>query len=308
MEQAYLNLLEDVLENGEDRGDRTGTGTRSVFGRMIRCNLNEGFPALTTKKLFWKPVVGELLWFLEGSQDNKRLARLTYGDPSHDTIWSGNANADYWTPKATFPGDVGRIYGVQWRRWQKTTIVSAEDHLDHDDKSNTYFNAKVKTEQIDQIAKIIHSIKTNPTDRRMVLTAFNVAEMDQMSLPPCHMFAQFYVNIAKDGSKRLSCQAYIRSNDLFLGLPFNIASYALLTHMMAHVCGIGVGELIITIGDAHIYSNHMDQVEEQLKRVPFKAPRLSLNSAVTDIDEFKMSDIILMGYESHPAIKAPMAV
>lgn len=308
MEQQYINLLNDVLENGEDRSDRTGTGTRSVFGRMIRCDLNKGFPALTAKKLFWRPVVGELLWFLEGSQDNNRLAELTYGNPIRDTIWSGNAYADYWTPKATFPGDVGRIYGVQWRRWQKTTIVSAEDHLDHDNKSNTYFNAKVKTEQIDQIAKIIHSIKTNPTDRRMVLTAFNVAEMDQMSLPPCHMFAQFYVNFAKDGSKKLSCQAYIRSNDLFLGLPFNIASYALLTHMMAQVCGIGVGELIITIGDAHIYSNHMDQVKEQLSRIPFKPPVLMLNPEVTDIDKFTMGDIVLQEYESHAAIKAPMAV
>jgi thymidylate synthase len=306
MEQAYLQLLADVLQNGEDRMDRTKVGTRSVFGRQIRCNLEDGFPALTTKKLFWKPVVGELLWFLEGSQDNRRLAELTYDDQEHSTIWTGNAEADYWKPKATFPGDTGRIYGVQWRRWVKTEVKGYEDYLNHHDETNatTYFGAKVQTSEIDQIANIINKIKTNPADRRMVLTAFNVGEMDQMSLPPCHMFAQFHVS----ESGRLSCQVYIRSNDLFLGLPFNIASYALLTHMMAHVTGKTVGDLIITIGDAHIYQNHKDQVKEQLTRSILKAPRLSLNADVKNIDDFKMTDILLMGYESHPAIKAPMAV
>jgi thymidylate synthase len=306
MEQAYLQLLADVLQNGEDRVDRTKVGTRSVFGRQIRCNLEDGFPALTTKKLFWKPVVGELLWFLEGSQDNRRLAELTYDDPEHSTIWTGNAEADYWKPKAKFPGDTGRIYGVQWRRWVKTEIKEYGDFLNHYDATaaRTYFQAKVQTSEIDQIANIISTIKKDPASRRMVLTAFNVGDMDNMSLPPCHMFAQFHVS----ESGRLSCQVYIRSNDLFLGLPFNIASYALLTHMLAHVTGKTVGDLIITIGDAHIYQNHKDQVKEQLTRSILKAPRLSLNADVKNIDDFKMTDILLMGYESHPAIKAPMAV
>lgn len=309
MEQAYISLLQEVLRDGEDRSDRTGVGTRSLFGRQIRCDLADGFPALTTKKLFWKPVVGELLWFLEGSQDNKRLAELTFGDTYHNTIWTGNATADYWKPKATFEGDTGRIYGVQWRRWKHTSVKSYEDFLEHPEGGTTYFGAKVSSQEHDQIAKIIHSLKTNPTDRRMVLSAYNVGELDQMSLPPCHMFAQFYVNGATmTRGQRLSCQVYIRSNDLFLGLPFNIASYALLTHMLAQVAGMGVGELIITIGDAHIYQNHMDQVVEQIKRVPYAAPFLLLNPEIRDIDKFTMDDIVLMNYESHPAIKAPMAV
>lgn len=308
MEQQYLNLLKNVLEHGQDRSDRTGVGTRSLFGAQIRCDLNDGFPALTTKKLFWKPVVGELLWFLEGSSDIKRLAELTFGDSSRETIWHGNALADYWKHKAKFPGDAGRIYGVQWRKWQSVTLKSAHDSLSHEGGGTTYFDAKVLVEQHDQIAKIIKSLKTNPTDRRMVLTAFNVGEMDQMSLPPCHMFAQFYVKNVGTDNQQLSCQVYIRSNDLFLGLPFNIASYALLVHMLAQVTGMGVGDLIITIGDAHIYQNHMDQVKEQLTRTAYALPTLSLNPQVTNIDGFTMEDISLVNYVSHPAIKAPMAV
>jgi thymidylate synthase len=293
--------------------DRTGVGTRSVFGRQIRCRLEDGFPALTTKKLFWKPVVGELLWFLRGSRDNKVLADITYGDLDRRTIWSPNANdpgkegsPNAWltNPHRICDDDVGRIYGVQWRKWRHTEIVSYDDYLDHDPTGTTYFGAKAKVTEIDQIASIINKIKTNPADRRMVLTAFNVGEMDQMSLPPCHMFAQFHVST----KGRLSCQVYIRSNDLFLGLPFNIASYALLTHMMAHVTGTTPGDLIVTIGDAHIYSNHTTQVKEQLSRSTFKLPALALNPEVTDIDSFTMDDIALVGYESHPAISAPMAV
>lgn len=308
MEQQYLQLLHDVLLHGEDRMDRTGVGTRSVFGRQIRCNLSDGFPALTTKKLFWKPMVAELLWFLEGSGDERRLAEIQHGtrDSSATTIWTANAQADYWKPKARFDGDVGRIYGVQWRKWQSYRLVSANDNIRHDDPNQTatFFNAKVQGWETDQIAKIINSLKNNPADRRMVLTAFNAGEIDQMALPPCHMFAQFHCS----DKGLLSCQVYIRSNDLFLGLPFNIASYALLTHMLAQVTGKKVGDLIITIGDAHIYLNHIEQVKEQLTRTPFKAPFLMLNPDVTDIDKFTMGDIVLMNYESHPAIKAPMAV
>lgn len=308
MEQQYLQLLRDVLLHGEDRMDRTGVGTRSVFGRQIRCSLSDGFPALTTKKLFWKPMVAELLWFLEGSGDERRLAEIQHGtrDSSATTIWTANAQADYWKPKSKFDGDVGRIYGVQWRKWQSYKLVSANDSIQHDDpnQTTTFFNAKVHGWETDQIAKIINSLKNNPADRRMVLTAFNAGEIDQMALPPCHMFAQFHCS----DKGRLSCQVYIRSNDLFLGLPFNIASYALLTHMLAQVTGKKVGDLIITIGDAHIYLNHIEQVKEQLTRLPFKAPFLMLNPDVTDIDKFTMGDIILMNYESHPAIKAPMAV
>lgn len=313
MEEQYLQLLRDVLENGEDRNDeRTGVGTRSVFGRQIRCDLSKGFPAITTKKLFWKPMLAELLWFLEGSGDERRLAEIQHGDRNKrtdhgvlvPTIWTANANADYWLPKAKFDGDVGRIYGVQWRRWASYDVERAEDVITHEQGSHTFLGAKVKYREIDQIKNIVNKLKTNPGDRRMVLTAFNVGELDQMALPPCHMFAQFHCS----PKGRLSCQVYIRSNDLFLGLPFNIASYALLTHMLAQVTGKTVGDLIITIGDAHIYLNHMDQVQEQLARTPFSSPSLEMNPNVLDIDEFKMEDFTLVGYECHPPIKAPMAV
>jgi thymidylate synthase len=308
MEQQYLQLLNDVLLNGEDRMDRTGVGTRSVFGRQIRCDLNDGFPAITTKKLFWKPLVAELLWFIEGSGDERRLAEIQHGtrDASAITIWTANAQADYWKHKAKFDGDVGRIYGVQWRKWRGFKLDSAGHAVQHDDpnKTITFFNAKVQRWEVDQLANIIHSLKSNPADRRMILSAFNAGELDQMALPPCHMFAQFHCS----EKGRLSCQVYIRSNDLFLGLPFNIASYALLTHMLAQVTGKTVGDLIITIGDAHIYLNHIEQVKEQLTRTPFKAPSLVLNPNIMDINQFTMNDIMLKNYESHPAIKAPMAV
>lgn len=283
MEKSYLDLLDVVLMNGEQRMDRTGVGTISLFGRQIRGDLSRGFPLLTTKKVAWKPIVGELLWFIEGSSDERRLCEITYGtrDPSRTTIWTANANADYWKPKAKFEGDLGRVYGVQWRNWT------------HNGKT------------FDQLANIIHKLKTNPADRRMVLTAFNVGEMDQMALPPCHMFAQFHVSPT---TSQLNCQVYIRSNDLFLGLPFNMASYALLVHMMAQVTDLFPGELIITIGDAHIYLNHIEQVKEQLSRDMLHAPKLKLNPAIKDIDGFSMNDIELLDYVSHPAIKADMAV
>ncbi len=298
MEQAYLELLTDVLNNGEERIDRTGVGTRSVFGRQLRCNLQNSFPLITTKTVPWKPVVGELLWFIEGSSDERRLCEITYGtrNPDKKTIWS--ANAEYTTGsvfKPNFPGDLGRIYGVQWRTWTHYPI------------EGSFGDVKI----IDQLATIVDKIKTNPSDRRMILTAFNVGEMDQMALPPCHMFAQFHTNQTKH---ELDCLVYIRSNDLFLGLPFNIASYALLTSMVAQVTGYFPGDLIVTIGDAHIYLNHLDQVEEQLSRTPFQPPSLFLNPDIKDIDKFTMgyesgkSDIAIMNYKSHPSIKATMAV
>lgn len=301
----YTNLLVDILENGEDAMDRTGTGTRSVFGRQMRFDLRKAFPALTTKKLAWKAVLGELLWFLEGSRDNNRLAELTHGDRSKKTIWTPNAEAPYWKDKAAFEGDLGRVYGVQWRDWTKVTLKDERAEIvRHLDGSTTFLNASVHVGSIDQVANIINEIKTNPKSRRMVLTAYNVGELDQMALPPCHMFAQFHVN----GKDELSCQVYIRSNDMFLGAPFNIASYAALVHMMAHVTGKGVGDLIITIGDAHIYSDHMDQVKEQIARKPFNSPQLQITRQVESIDDFKMTDFELVGYQSHESIKAKMAV
>ena len=306
MEQQYLDLIKDVLLNGDERGDRTGVGTYSLFGKQIRHHLKAGFPLLTTKKVAWKPVVGELLWFIEGSDDERRLAEITHGTRDGVvTIWTGNALAPYWKPKAKFDGDLGRVYGVQWRGWKKYDLKNYDDFLKHPEGGMTYFGAKVTVEEVDQLQNIVNTLKTNPTDRRMVLTAFNVGEIDQMALPPCHMFAQFHVNTRKN---ELNCQVYIRSNDLFLGLPFNIASYALLTHMMAQVTGFEPGELIITIGDAHIYKTHVDQVKEQLSRQPFVLPEIKLNPNVTSIDGFTMQDIELIGYKHHDPIKAPMAV
>lgn len=276
MEQ-YHNLLIDILENGELRQDRTNTGTISVFGRQLRFDLTKGFPAITTKKLAWKSVVSELLWFLEGSGDERRLAEILYGtrDDSRKTIWTGNATADYWTPKAKFSGDLGKVYGVQWRDWRG----------------------------VDQIARLIDGLKNDPNGRRHILTAWNVDELDQMALPPCHVLAQFYISNGK-----LSCHMYQRSCDVYLGIPFNIASYALLTHMIARVCELEAGELIISTGDTHVYLNHIEQVKEQLSREPYPLPTLWLNPNIKDINDFRMENIDLEGYKSHPALPAPMAV
>lgn len=301
----YLSLLSDILENGEDAMDRTGTGTRSVFGRQLRFDLRKAFPAITSKKLAWKAVLGELLWFLEGSGDNRRLAEITHGDQTKKTIWTPNAEAEYWKDRREFEGDLGRVYGVQWRGWERIKVTRAKtEAVDHADGSTTIFEAKINVKTVDQIANIIETIKKDPKSRRMVLSAFNVGELDEMALPPCHMFAQFHVN----GKNELSCQVYIRSNDMFLGSPFNIASYAALTHMIAMVTGKSVGDLIITIGDAHIYLDHIEQVKEQLGRAPFASPQLRIKRFVDDIDDFKMEDFELIGYESHEAIKAKMAV
>ena len=298
--QQYLKDLQFILDNGVESKDRTGTGTISVFGMQTRYDLSKGFPAVTTKKLAWKSVVSELLWFIEGSGDERRLAEILHGtrDPSKSTIWTANAQADYWTPRAQYEGDLGRVYGVQWRHWRKYTERKdlGEAHL-----GGTRVAAD-RTEE-DQLANLISRIKSNPEDRRHILTAWNPGEISEMALPPCHCFAQFYVR-----NGRLSCQMYQRSADFFLGVPFNIASYSLLTHMIAQVCDLGVGEFVHTIGDAHIYSNHVEQVKEQLSRETLALPTLKLNPNIKDIDGFTMADIELVDYQCHGAIKAPMSV
>lgn len=287
MGKEYLGAMRHILDNGVERGDRTGTGTISHFGMQQRYNLQDGFPAVTTKKLAWRSVVAELLWFIEGSGDERRLAEILHGtrDAAKRTIWTDNADAPYWIDKAKFTGDLGRVYGVQWRKWQ----------VPHPELAGAQY--------VDQLAVLIEGIKTDPMGRRHILTAWNPGELDQMALPPCHIMSQFYV---ADG--KLSCQMYQRSADFFLGVPFNIASYSLLTHMIAQVCGLEVGEFIHTIGDAHIYKNHCVQAEEQLSREPFPMPKLRINPAVMDINDFKMSDFELVDYQHHPAITAPMAV
>ena len=287
---VYLNALKEILDNGEDRPDRTGIGTRGIFGMQMRFNLQEGFPALTTKKLAWRAVVSELLWFIEGSSDERRLAEILHGDrnTSKSTIWTANASADYWTNKRLrrHPGDLGRVYGVQWRRWRKPLI-----------RIN-----KVVLQNLDQLADLITGIKEDPYSRRHILTAWNPGELELMALPPCHMMAQFYVN-----NGRLSCQMYQRSADFPLGVPFNIASYALFTHMIAQVCNLDVGEFIHTIGDAHIYLNQIDGVREQLSREPLPLPTLHLNPEIKDITQFTMDDIQLINYQSHPTINFPFS-
>ena len=280
--QQYLEALKQVLDQGTQHQDRTGTGTISLFGLQQRYDLRTGFPAVTTKKLAWQAVVSELLWFIEGSGDERRLREILHGDrnSAKDTIWTANAEAPYWQDRARFEGDLGRIYGVQWRNWNG----------------------------VDQLSELINNIRTNPYSRRHILTAWNVAELDQMALPPCHVMAQFSVRHVQDGPDELSCQMYQRSCDMFLGGPFNIASYSLLTHMIAQVCGLAVGEFVHVLGDAHIYLNHVQQVNEQLKREPLPAPQLWLNPDIKDIDKFTMADIELRNYQSHTAITAEMAV
>jgi len=289
--QQYLDCLAQVLENGETRPDRTGTGTLSIFGLQMRFNLEDGFPAVTTKRLAWRSVVSELLWFIEGSGDEYRLREILHGEryTEKTTIWTDNARADYWVNKRLqrHPGDLGRVYGVQWRRWRKPLV-----------KIN-----KVVLQNHDQLLELIAGIKSDPYSRRHIITAWNPGELDLMALPPCHMMSQFYVS-----NGRLSCQMYQRSADMFLGVPFNIASYALFTHMIAQVCNLDVGELIITFGDAHIYNNHIAQVKEQLSRKPLALPTLLLNPEISIITDFGMEDIELVGYESHGTIAASMAV
>lgn len=308
MEQAYLNLLRDILDNGEDKMDRTGVGTRSVFGRILRHKLSDGFPLLTTKRVPFKAMVGELLWFIEGSGDERRLAEITFGtrDPEKKTIWS--PNAEYTTGskfKPKYVGDLGRVYGVQWRHWQHNIINYYGSSTVHPEGGETFYNASVTRGEVDQLANVINKLKTNPTDRRMIISAFNVGEMDEMSLPPCHILSQFHVNQSRN---ELNCLMYQRSVDCGLGLPFNIASYALLTHLIAQVTGLNPGELIMTLGDVHIYKNHLDAIEMQLTREPLPAPKLILNPDIKNIDEFKMNDISIKDYQCHDSIKMHMAV
>lgn len=288
--KQYHELLKTILENGTNKEDRTGTGTTSIFGYQMRFDLQKGFPLLTTKKMATKAIISELLWFLEGSTDERRLAEIHYGDTRTNlkgkkTIWT--ANADEQGKKLGYINNefvkrLGPVYGKQWRKIK--------------DKDN---------ENIDQIQEIITTIKKNPDSRRIILNAWNVSEIKEMALPPCHILAQFYVN-----DNKLSCLMYQRSADVFLGVPFNIASYALLTHMIAQVTGLQVGEFIHTIGDAHIYNNHIDQVNEQLQRdtETYDLCTLKLDPTITDIDKFTMESIEILNYKSYDTIKADMAV
>lgn len=263
--QQYLHLLQHILDTGATKSDRTGTGTISVFGYQMRFDLKEGFPLVTTKKLHLKSIIYELLWFLKGDTN------VAYLHEHGVKIWDEWANEN---------GDLGPVYGHQWRSW-----AGADGQI------------------YDQIKDILHQIKTNPDSRRMIVNAWNVADLPKMALSPCHALFQFYVS---DG--KLSCQLYQRSADVFLGVPFNIASYALLTMMMAQVCGLEPGEFIHTFGDAHLYSNHIEQAKEQLTRKPFALPTMKLNSEVKDLFDFKFEDFTLENYQSHPHIKAPVAI
>ena len=274
--QQFHQLLQYILDNGVSKTDRTGTGTLSCFGYQMRFDLQKGFPLVTTKKLHLKSIIYELLWFLKGETNIKYLKE-------HGVrIW------DEW---ANEQGELGPVYGKQWRSW--AAGPGAEG-----------------AQTIDQISDVIRQIKTNPDSRRLIVSAWNVADLPNMALMPCHVLFQFYVSAAPDGAgrSRLSCQLYQRSADVFLGVPFNIASYALLTHMIAQVCDLEPGEFIHTFGDVHIYSNHMEQVNLQLSRTPYPLPTLQLNPAVKNIFDFQFEDFTLLNYQSHPAIKAPVAV
>ena len=264
--KAYLELLQQVLSRGERRSDRTGTGTLGIFGAQARFDLSENFPLLTTKKVHWKSIVYELLWFLKGDTN------IRYLKEHGVSIWDEWADAN---------GDLGRVYGAQWRDWRAPDGSS-----------------------VDQIARLVARIKKDPYSRRHIVTAWNPAEVDQMALPPCHALFQFHVS----PSGKLNCQLYQRSADLFLGVPFNIASYSLLTLMVAQVCGLKPGEFVHSFGDLHIYLNHLDQVHLQLSREPKALPKVKLTPAIKTIDGFDFNDIELIGYDPHPTIKAPIAV
>ena len=263
--RQYLELMSHVLNHGTQKSDRTGTGTRSVFGYQMRFDLAHGFPLVTTKKCHVKSIIHELLWFLQGDTN------IRYLKENSVKIW------DEWADEN---GNLGPVYGKQWRAW-----------------------ATVDGRVVDQISEVIAQIKKNPDSRRLIVSAWNVGELEQMALAPCHTFFQFYVAEGK-----LSCQLYQRSADIFLGVPFNIASYALLTMMVAQVCDLKLGDFVHTLGDAHLYSNHLDQTREQLSRQPRKLPALNINPTVKNIFDFKFEDFILQGYDPYPAIKAPVAV
>ena len=280
-EQAYLDLLQHVLSHGSEKDDRTGTGTLSHFGAQLRFDLADGFPLLTTKKVHFKSIVYELFWFLSGS------THVDYLQENNVRIWNEWATADQTARFNRPAGDLGPVYGHQWRNYGATK-----------DENGIYNN-----DGIDQITQVIEQIKNNPNSRRLIVSGWNPGEAEKVALPPCHTLFQFFV-----ADNKLSCQLYQRSADLFLGVPFNIASYALLTHMVAQVCGLEVGEFVWTGGDCHIYQNHREQVELQLTRELYTLPTLTLNPDVTDIFAFTYDDISVNGYVSHPAIKAQVAV
>ena len=281
--QQYLKLLQHIIESGTDKSDRTGTGTRSVFGYQMRFNLADGFPLVTTKKCHLKSIIYELLWFLQGDTN------INYLKEHNVKIW------DEWADEN---GDLGPVYGKQWRSWQ-----GADARPD---------GSVGRGVEVDQVKELIHTLKTNPDSRRMIISAWNVADLPKMKLMPCHCLFQFYVapsNSPEGGGRpRLSCQLYQRSADVFLGVPFNIASYALLTMMIAQVCDLELGEFIHSFGDVHLYNNHFEQANLQLSRTPFPLPQMKINPAVKDIFDFKFEDFELLNYQSHPAIKAPVAV
>lgn len=268
--QVYLQLLRDILENGTEKSDRTGTGTKSLFGYQMRFDLAKGFPLVTTKKLHLKSIIYELLWFLKGETN------IGYLKEHGVKIW------DEWADEN---GDLGPVYGKQWRSWE---------------------GADGRT--IDQIADVIHQLKTNPDSRRMIVNSWNVSDLPEMKLMPCHCLFQFYTVPESDGKRKLSCQLYQRSADVFLGVPFNIASYALLTMMLAQVCDMVPGEFVHSFGDVHLYKNHFDQAQTQLSRNPYPLPQMKINSTIKDINAFQFEDFELQNYVCHPTIKAPVAV
>lgn len=301
--KSYLDSLQYILDHGTIREDRTGVGTIGVFGLQMRFDLAQGFPAVTTKKLAWRACVSELLWFIEGSSDERRLAEITHGSrESGPTIWTQNARSNYWTQNARFEGDLGRVYGVQWRHWKKYTKTDSKNWKD---EFGNWWRSEdgIQESEIDQLDDLIYRIKKDPYSRRHILSSWNVSDLDQMALPPCHCLAQFYV---ADG--KLSCQMYQRSADFPLGVPFNIASYSLLTHMIAQVCDLDVGEFIWSGGDCHIYLNQIDGIKEQLKREPRPLPTLWINPEIKEIENFKVDDFKLIGYDPHPSITFDFAV